>query len=608
MTDSSEAGDPESPLDEIPRSARVEDIGGYVVGGFHPLHLGDRIGPDERFEVHHKLGHSEACTIWLCLDRANRSRVGVKVLQAKKSSNSHPEITALRLFDGIDREELRSNRIFPIEEHFWIDGPNGRHLCFVVQVLGPDISHVLEGIDLDTPDLLVDLCLQASQSLKYLHDKKICHGDFRPDHMRLQFDFSRMNDSKVYDLFGEPKVWHLSDSQGEDNKSRPKYLVEPASISRLEAKYRTGQIAIDCFSASHREGDTIEPQVHDPHYAPPEIRFLKKSAGFSSDIWSLGSTIHLVRATKLLLACLPSHSSIMSWLAWAYGPFPREYWNAIGEFLATDSAVPVFTANVIAQKPPVPRRFLGQRKNETSTYPVEWGDNRREALTLLLGEDETPRAIQQRAMLQADKDRERYLRLKLPKDWVVWSKFQAQRQPLTGFKTLLHEDLGKERQWYQCTDPDSEEADYSQDILPGSLDDAVLQRLNGTWNPRLSVLPARPAQDAESRRLNTYAPNKDADDPVGSNKKRRLTEGAQPNPKKAKIFVAKRDLRDQVECVEQFDGMTKYSYRLQAAEVDLLADLLGKMLKNDPKDRIGVDEVLQHEWFGRGGRGLEKSS
>lgn len=161
---------------DLPRYAQVEDITGYIAGGFHPIHLGDRIGPDEQFEVRHKLGYSATCTVWLCLDNKRQQHVGVKVLRADESSMSHPKIEALSLFEGVDRQELKTNRIFAIDEHFWIDGPNGRHICLVVQVLGPAISYDLKGMDLNTPDSLTDLCLQASESLKYLHDKKICHG------------------------------------------------------------------------------------------------------------------------------------------------------------------------------------------------------------------------------------------------------------------------------------------------------------------------------------------------------------------------------------------------------------------------------------------------
>jgi serine/threonine protein kinase len=167
---------PDELPDKLPSYARVEKLKRYVFGGYHPVHLGDRIGTAERFEVHHKLGFSDTCTVWLCLDRVKIRRVGVKILRAAKSTDTSAEVAALRLFKDYDGRELRSNHIYPIEEHFWIDGPNGRHLCLVVEVLGPSISYSLKGIGFDNPDILTDLCYQATQALKYLHDREICHG------------------------------------------------------------------------------------------------------------------------------------------------------------------------------------------------------------------------------------------------------------------------------------------------------------------------------------------------------------------------------------------------------------------------------------------------
>ncbi|KAI1364057.1 kinase-like domain-containing protein [Xylaria arbuscula] len=584
--------------------ARVEDIRGYIAGGFHPVHLGDRIGSEERFEVHHKLGFSDTCIVWLCLDRKNKRRVAVKILRAENSTESHPEVSARCLFEGIDRDELRSNHIFTVEEHFWIDGPNGRHICLVTAVLGPPISCELRGIDLDTPDLLTDLCFQAAQSLRYLHAKGICHGDFRPDHMRLQLDVEAMSKIAIYELFGEPRVLQLDGSQEEDKgKPRPRYLVEPANIADLEWKYRTGQIAIDNFCSSHREGDETKPHIFDIHYPAPEIRFLNKSSGFCSDIWSLASTIHLVRTTKLLLARLNSRASLVSWLAWTYGPFPQEQWNAIGEFLSSDSAIPLFTVNLIPQK--IPDAYVarptesGELEDTTlSGYPLEWALNRDVVVGVLLGKEETPYSIEERKLLQVDKDRSKFLRIKLPKNLDVWTKFQGQRKQLTECQSLLHEDLSKERQWYEDTDALGEKT--AQEVSSSSherIDSDTLRRLNSTWD----------LADASELATDKVSRNQEGEIDVPSvsentNGKRPLTgedREARPGQKSKKIkgFVAEHNLRDRVERVEQSDGMTKFSYRLQHDEVKLLASLLRDMLKNNPGERIAIGDVVLHPWF-----------
>jgi hypothetical protein len=46
----------------------AEWIEDYRPGGFHPVHIGDRIGPDERFVIQRKLGYGADATVWLALD------------------------------------------------------------------------------------------------------------------------------------------------------------------------------------------------------------------------------------------------------------------------------------------------------------------------------------------------------------------------------------------------------------------------------------------------------------------------------------------------------------------------------------------------------------
>ncbi|KAI1743071.1 hypothetical protein F4680DRAFT_471915 [Xylaria scruposa] len=249
-------------------------------------------------------------------------------------------------------------------------------------------------------------------------------------------------------------------------------------------------------------------------------------------------------------------------------PFPKDYWQAVGYYLSNDSAIPVFSANTIPQQP------LGSsdRPNrgidiDANGYPRESGQHREGVVALCLGEEETPRSIWDREMLQYEKDRSKYLRIKLPKNLNVWTKFQEQRKQLTGFPSLLYEDLSKEQ---QCT-----------------------------WVPE-SVTAPIVEDPSQSHETNTDVVSKDTVESMHGNGKRPSPDEHQkdqPKPKKLKTFVAEHNIRDQVECVEKYDGMTKFSYHLQPEEVELLTSLLRDMLRNDPNERIIIDEVLQHEWF-----------
>ena len=156
------------------QSQQVEDRELYRTGGYHPVEIGDDF--EGRFKVMHKLGYGKSSTVWLCRDEVDETLVALKILIADRSSEFSPELIIKRHFRKECRTELEFNQIFIPLEHFWIKGPNGRHLCFVSQLLGPTLNNAIPGIGMDTPEQLIDMCYQASRSLSYLHKAGICHG------------------------------------------------------------------------------------------------------------------------------------------------------------------------------------------------------------------------------------------------------------------------------------------------------------------------------------------------------------------------------------------------------------------------------------------------
>jgi len=68
---------------------------------------------------------------------------------------------------------------------------------------------------------------------------------------------------------------------------------------------------------------------------------------------------------------------------------------------------------------------------------------------------------------------------------------------------------------------------------------------------------------------------------------------------KSSIRQKLREIGQQDEPSEVYEGLMfeKTGTRLEEEEVDVLGDLLGKMLKYRPEDRITMKEVLDHPWF-----------
>ncbi|KAK7748320.1 hypothetical protein SLS62_008688 [Diatrype stigma] len=144
----------------------LEDIQKYRQGGFHPVHLGDVL--DGRFGVVHKLGSGGFLIVWLCHESQSKQWRAVKIFTADQSLKGQELQTLRYLTARSSTEELAKHYIaIPLEE-FWIDGPNGRHLCFVMPVLGYDVSVWrnlgLEPEEEETPIRAKGMCRKVVQA------------------------------------------------------------------------------------------------------------------------------------------------------------------------------------------------------------------------------------------------------------------------------------------------------------------------------------------------------------------------------------------------------------------------------------------------------------
>jgi serine/threonine protein kinase len=282
----------------------VENLYQYRPGGYHPVALGDVL--DGRFHVVHKLGLGGYATVWLCHDSVFNKWRAVKIMMADKSTPDWSDLRALRLFRSmmIDSDVLAANHIQLPLEHFWLDGPNGRHLCFVLPFLAPRLSHVCRVYG-HVPELMKDICFQMIEALKFIHSRGLCHGDFRPGNIlfRLADGVDEWEEEAIMKLLGEPNVaWvgYPGESRGEPNSEPgiPAYLVEPSEMS-----YGSGacssEIAVIDFGVSY---SVSEPPVEMgsagipwPYAAPEEMLGVGRNLGFHTDVWALGVTIAKVR-------------------------------------------------------------------------------------------------------------------------------------------------------------------------------------------------------------------------------------------------------------------------------------------------------------------------
>jgi len=88
---------PDSELDFlVPEYA--EDPARYVVGGLHPILIGEVL--HQRYKIMHKLGHGSCSTVWLARDQSQSTYVAIKICEASpeasKDKSTHDNLSRLR--------------------------------------------------------------------------------------------------------------------------------------------------------------------------------------------------------------------------------------------------------------------------------------------------------------------------------------------------------------------------------------------------------------------------------------------------------------------------------------------------------------------------------
>lgn len=161
----------------------AESLEYYRPGGYHPVHLGDTFSAG-RYQVIHKLGYGSYSTVWLCKDIQQQRYVSVKVTVSESDHTEQPQkryqnVIFQALRNGDPRHPGRRFVIHLLDE-FTIDGPNGRHQCFVFPVALNSVYMAKQASVSDNflfpPQVARSIATQALLALSYIHSCGIIHG------------------------------------------------------------------------------------------------------------------------------------------------------------------------------------------------------------------------------------------------------------------------------------------------------------------------------------------------------------------------------------------------------------------------------------------------
>ncbi|OTA55685.1 kinase-like protein [Hypoxylon sp. EC38] len=314
--------------DEIASWVEVEDVQLYNKGGFHPVHIGDILAG--KFEVVHKLGYGGFSTVWLCLDVTNQKWRAVKIMTADHSSKERDNEIVDHLLREASLKQLQDCHIAIPHERFWIEGPNGRHLCFVTDVYGLNAfywSLHQDPTKETTEGNIINVCYQIIKGVHFLHSKGICHGDLKPGNILAKLrSLDGLTKDQMLELTGEPDLFEFDTVSGEDpGPHAPEYCVSRITTYWFK-HFLSDSIVIGDFGESFHINSPPKTTGIPALYAAPEILF-EGVPGPASDIWSLACTIYEVRTHDLLFASLwgSGMRDLLGAISSYIGPLPEPY-------------------------------------------------------------------------------------------------------------------------------------------------------------------------------------------------------------------------------------------------------------------------------------------
>ena len=152
----------------LPNLDSIENVEEYLLGGNHPVHLGDGYGG--KYKVINKLGSGGFAIVWLARNIEEHQYVALKILKADASDQ---EAKVFGRFGAVVRE-CRS--IVTMHEKFTIHGPNGSHQCLVLDFCGPSLRTLQIYNQHPQISFLRHAAGKLAEGVAVLHSAGICHG------------------------------------------------------------------------------------------------------------------------------------------------------------------------------------------------------------------------------------------------------------------------------------------------------------------------------------------------------------------------------------------------------------------------------------------------
>ncbi|KAK0414934.1 hypothetical protein QR680_011683 [Steinernema hermaphroditum] len=158
-----------------------------------------------RYHVIRELGWGAQSAAWLCWDTKDQRFVAMKIV---KSADSKAALYEMKLLRSVCAETVNGryrDRVVQMYDEFQIEGPNGTHVCMVLEVLGRDLRKLMienNGTALPLSKVRV-IARQVLGGLHHLHENhNIAHNDIHTGNVLVT-----MSQSQNKELVAEVLEW-----------------------------------------------------------------------------------------------------------------------------------------------------------------------------------------------------------------------------------------------------------------------------------------------------------------------------------------------------------------------------------------------------------------
>ncbi|KAI9109670.1 hypothetical protein K1719_019300 [Acacia pycnantha] len=287
-----------------------EGFESYRKGGYHAVRVGDQFAGG-RYIAQRKLGWGQFSTVWLAYDTRTSTYVALKI-QKSAAQFAQAALHEISVLSSIaDGDPSNSKCVVHLIDHFKHTGPNGQHLCMVLEFLGDSLLRLVrhtryKGLPLNK---VREICKCILIGLDYLHrELGIIHSDLKPENILL---FSSIDASKDPVRSGLSPILERPEGNPTSGvtsltekrlKRRARRAVAKISEKRdsmggageaQKSERNVEGIDVRCkivdFGNACWADKRIAEEIQTRQYRAPEV-ILQAGYSFSVDMWSFACT------------------------------------------------------------------------------------------------------------------------------------------------------------------------------------------------------------------------------------------------------------------------------------------------------------------------------